>query len=180
MKHLLALIACLLLGLTSCGESENMYCNIYARFVVDMVPSVIPLNTALNSMGEFCTIKVENNGYHFYGSKTDQLVPKTALAEYSGFYLGLSGFIVGLPSIPEMGYDVPRVICYDLACPNCYQEYNFTKQMKMLNGTTCQCPSCQRTYDLNNQGIVSKGEAGRSLFRYRISYVGNVMVIANK
>ena len=33
-----------------------------------------------------------------------------------------------------------------------------------------ECTGCGRSYDLNNNGIVSNGETGRALFRYRVNY----------
>jgi hypothetical protein len=35
---------------------------------------------------------------------------------------------------------------------------------------TSSCSKCQRNYDLNNQGIIVEGEAGKSLFRYYVNY----------
>ena len=169
-----------LLLLLSCGKTDNLYCSLPANFVIDNVYTAPVLNTSLNSMGEFCTIRAVGKKYVFTNLVSTSEINQTQLNSYSGFYLGLSGFIVGLPYIPEMGYDQSRVVCYDLACPNCYEDFNITKRMELQDGGYCHCPSCGRTYNLNDQGLVAEGEAGRRLYRYRITYSGNAMIIANR
>lgn len=176
-----ALCLCFLLFCSSCGETEHTFCSLPANFAVTTVYAVPPLYTSLNSMGEFCTIRAANNGYLFsHPSIESYTLPKTALSNYSGFYLGLSGFIVGLPNIPELGYDQSRVVCFDLACSNCYNDFNITKRMELQESGKAFCPSCKRTYNLNARGEVCNGEAGHLLFRYRVSYVGDTMLISNR
>ncbi|MBO4642325.1 MAG: hypothetical protein J5661_05670 [Bacteroidaceae bacterium] len=158
----------------SCGESDTLYARMPAKFIMDNIYSVPQLYTACNSMGEFCTIYGSNNQYIFASPTGSTPINKTALSQYSGFYLGLSGgFIVGLPNIPEMGRDVPVVVCFDLACSNCYDEGNIAKRLILQEGGFAYCSRCHRTYDLNNLGIVSLGEGGRSLFRYRVNYIAS-------
>lgn len=174
-----AVVLATLAAATSCTEGDTLYCKFPARFVVDNIYSVPQLYTACNSMGQFCTIRAVNQQYIFSDSKGSTPVNQTALGNYSGFYMGLSGFIVGLPYIPEMGHDFSQVVCFDLACPNCYQDFNITKRMTLQADGTVRCGSCSRTYDLNNQGLVSSGEPGRRLYRYRVSYISNTLVISN-
>ena len=104
----------------------------------------------------------------------------TALTGYSGFYLGLSGLIVGLPNIPELGKTESQVVCFDLACANCYEDYHITKPLTLHNDGTATCAGCKRTYNLNSTGFISNGEPGRALYRYRVSYVGNTLVVSNR
>lgn len=177
--HIITLLA-LTLGLCSCGESSNLFCSLPANFTMSNVYQAPQLYTACNSMGEFCTVRADGKRFIFANTVGSTAVNQTALTNYSGFYLGLSGFIVGLPNIPELGQDVSRVVCFDLACSNCYQDYNICKRMTLQDGGYAQCPSCQRTYDLNNLGIVSQGEPGRTLYRYRVNYVGSSLVIRNR
>ena len=94
--------------------------------------------------------------------------------------MGIAGFIVGLPNIPELGSTTSLPVCYDLACPNCYSAYNISRALQLKEGGYAACVSCGRTYNLNNQGQISIGEEGVSLFRYRITYSGNTMVINNR
>ena len=60
-----------------------------------------------------------------------------------------------------------------MACSNCYEESNIAKRMILQESGFAHCSRCQRTYDLNNQGIVSIGKGGRTLFRYRVNYLAS-------
>lgn len=166
--------------LCGCSESSNLFCSLPANFTFDNIYQAPQLYAACNSMGEFCTIRGENNRFLFSNTQGTTPINQSALSHYSGFYLGLSGFIVGLPNIPEMGQDASRVVCFDLACANCYQDYNVCKRMTLQEGGYARCSSCQRLYDLNNLGIVAQGQPGRTLYRYRVSYVGNSLIIRNR
>lgn len=166
----------------ACDSADGIYSRMPAYFVMDNVLQAPVLQTALQNMGEFCTIRAIGNRYEFASptQKTPSYVNATQLGNLSGFYMGLSGFVVGLPHIPEMGYDQSRVVCYDLACSNCYHDYNITKRMTLQEGGYLHCPSCSRTYNLNDKGLISKGEAGRPLVRYRVSFSGFTLVINNR
>ncbi|MBO7067602.1 MAG: hypothetical protein J6W52_02835 [Bacteroidaceae bacterium] len=166
---------------TSCSNNADYtYCNLPAKFVLENAYQAPVLYTACNSMGEFCTITSDGKQFIFRGSSREpSYVNITALAGYSGFYLGLSGLIVGLPNIPEIGETASKVVCFDLACSNCYEDYNITKPLTVKEGSAT-CASCKRVYDLNNTGFISKGEAGRALYRYRVSYANNTLVVSNR
>lgn len=168
----------------SCGDElvSNLYCNLPARFSYSPVSAVSQLYTSCNSMGQWCTVTISNSGNQFVFSNLEgsTSVNRTQVNNYTGFYLGLSGFLLGLPNIPELGRDYPVVTCYDRACRNCYEEAYVTKPLSLQSAGLAVCPKCNRTYDLNNQGIVSKGDAGKSLYRYRITYANNTVVINNQ
>lgn len=167
----------LLLLLASCaGQTEQFYANLPARFRVQYVQTIPPLNAALNSMGEFATITQRTNVYIYSNTQTSIQRPVT---DADRNYMGLSGFIVGKPNIPPLGSDVSQVVCYDLACPNCYEEQVVTREMQLQTGGKCYCRLCQRTYDLNNQGYVTSGSPGKSLYRYRVTYQNNTLLINN-
>lgn len=182
MRHFLhSTLALVTIILAGCNNAEHTFCSLPAYFVVENTlqePTV--LHTALNNMGQFCTIRSNGNQYVFADTRNTGFLPISQLESNRGFYLGLSGFIVGLPSIPEMGHDQSRVICFDWACSNCYDDYSVARRMTLREEGYVSCSGCGRTYNLNDAGIVSDGEPGRSLFRYRISYVGNSMVISNR
>ena len=168
--------------LTSCNDDlvSNKYCNLPARFTFSPVSSISQLNSSCNNPGEWCTITLSGNKFYFTKSDGSQgEANRTAIEGYTGFYMGLSGFIVGLPNIPEMGESVSVVTCYDLACRNCYDNFSVTKRMTLQESGYAQCPSCNRTYNLNNTGIVSSGDAGKPLFRYRVYFNGNTLSINN-
>ncbi len=181
IKALLLCAAAILPG--SCGEAEHTFCSLPARFHMDNVYQAAPLYTALNSMGEFCTISMEKTGkrYVFCGANgTPAYVNISAQGQYTNNWVCLTGFVVGLPNIPEMGQDQSRVICYELACSNCYNDFNITKPLMLKDAGYAYCKSCKRTYNLNSQGMVSDGEAGRTLYRYRVSHIGSSLVISNR
>ena len=168
--------------LLSCnaGKVSNKFCNLPARLTVENVQQAPVLYPACESMGEYCYITSDGQRFNFTDAQNHtSSINITAMTEYSGYYLGLSGFIVGKLTIPEMGEDFVRVVCYDRACSNCYQNYNITKPLMLIVGGYAKCNSCGRTYNLNDIGNISDGPAGRSLYRYRVNYIGNVLVINN-
>ena len=176
-KHIIRLMAiAVACGLASCHDADRTFCNLPAYFVMENIYQAPVLNIACNSMGQFCTITTSGKEFIFKSLTQTDPVPITSGYVYDGFYLGLSGFIVGLPEIPEMGRDVSRVVCFDLACANCYHEYGITKRMVLQEGGWATCRNCERTYNLNDLG---RTDNGRPLYRYRVSLVGNKLVIAN-
>lgn len=175
--HLLT--ACVLL--LACTEAEHpYYTGARASFSYTATNTIPELNSALGSMGEFCTIRMDAKGFIFTNLRTSTTRPFTAIETRVRPGLGLSGFIVGLPNMPEMGADVPRVVAFDLACP-CYDDFDTTHNLRLQNGGRATCDRCQRTYDLNNRGIVAEGPAGRSLYRYRANYnpLGYTLTVNN-
>ena len=157
----------------ACGPAYDMYCNIRAHFVASNVLSISPtLFRSCTSPGEFCTITNPVSDalrIHFKSIGTEDSSNRTALQDRT-IVLGLGGLIVGLPSIAEQLEDDPKVVCFDLTCPNCYKEYNISRLMQYKRIGYVDCMGCGRSYDLNNNGIVSNGETGRALFRYRVNY----------
>lgn len=168
---------------TSCTDDalvSHKYSNMPAKFSFSPVSAYSQLYTACNSMGEWSTIRAEGAQFVFSNPTGSTSVNRTQVQNYSGFYMGLSGFLVGLPNIPEMGSERPIVTCYDLACSNCYHTNSVAKRLTLHTGGTATCSTCHRTYDLNNLGQVSQGEGGINLFRYRVFYGNNTLSIQNK
>lgn len=168
--------------LFSCNDDaliSNKYSSLHANFSYNPVSAVSQLYSACNSMGEWSTIRAVNSQFVFSNLTGETPVNRTAVQNYSGFYMGLCGFIVGLPTIPELGNDVPVITCYDLACSNCYHDRSVTKRLTLQSGGKVFCSGCQRTYDLNNVGQVSQGDAGINLYRYRVYYGNNTLSIRN-
>lgn len=183
MKGIRRLVfATLLFCAMSCKEEvQNTYSNYPAYFVCTTVNTIPQLNAAMNGLGVFATIVYDRNRYLFANENGNATpVNPTAISSHSSVRMGLSGFIVGLPNIPELGASQSAPVCYDLACPNCYSAYNITRALQLKEGGYTSCTSCNRTYNLNNQGIVSSGDAGASLFRYHIYYSGNSITINNR
>lgn len=173
-----------LLLCTACVEDglvSQKYCNLPARFTYNPVSAVSQLYASCNSMGQWCSITATGTQFIFSNPTGSTPVNRTQVSNYTGFNMGLScGYLVGLPSIPELGLMDPIVTCYDRACRNCYEEAYITKPLTLNQAGTASCPKCQRTYDLNNQGLVSQGTPGKSLYRYRVTYANNTLVINNR
>lgn len=159
---------------------SNRYSSLRAYFSYSPVSAVSQLYTACNSMGEWTTITARNSQYIFTNLNGSTPVNRLALQNYSNFYLGLSGLIVGLPNIPELGAAMPVITCYDLACSNCYRDRSITKPLTLQAGGRAYCASCQRTYDLNSIGQVATGNAGINLYRYRVYYGNNTLTVNNR
>ncbi len=176
----LALLLPLLI--TACGDEivSNKYSSLPARFSFTPVNSISQLLAACNSPGEWCTVTLSNNILYFQNTATTGQANLTALSGYTGFYMGLCGFLVGLPNMPELGADYAVVNCYDLACSNCYVKSSVTRKLTLQEGGYAHCAKCQRTYNLNNVGIVASGEAGIPLYRYRVYYGNNTLAIDNR
>ena len=188
-KNAVTMLAALWLTciVSSCEKAENLYSNYWAYFRYNPVSAKPNLHRACTSLGEFCSITypVGANKYVIDSpsSSVDDYITPTALEGYRNFRLGVGGgLIVGIPMIPEMLEQENQITCYDLCCPNCYQEYSIQKRMELHVGGISTCTSCQRSYDLNNQGIVAKGNGGRSLFRYYVHYYApnQTLVVDNK
>lgn len=163
--------------LSSCEEAESLYSRFYAYFRYTPVSAKPNLYRACTSLGEFCTITYPPSAQQNYVVKSPttsssvDYIPRTALQGYRDFVLGVGGgLVLGMPMIPEMLEQESKVVCYDLCCSNCYQDYHIQKHLTMHAEGLASCISCGRTYDLNNMGIVSEGDAGRSLFRYYVHY----------
>ena len=171
---ILYIIYCLLFAACNDGEVSNKYCNMRARLQVENVlQAPKALQPACESMGEYCTITSDGERFLFTSATNEtDTINILASNSYNGYYLGLSGFIVGKLTIPEVGEDFVRVVCYDLACSNCYKDYNITKPLQLQTGGFAKCKSCKRTYNLNDLGNVTlAGPAGRPLYRYRVDYM---------
>lgn len=172
------LVALMVTGiLSACEKAEDLYSRYYAYFRYTPVSAKPNLYRACTSLGEFCAITYPPGSAQNYVIKSPttpsavDYIPRTALQGYRDFILGVGGgLVLGMPMIPEMLEQESNVVCYDLCCSNCYQDYHIQKHMNLRPEGQATCISCGRTYDLNNMGVVSAGEAGRSLFRYYVHY----------
>lgn len=181
--RILTLIATVLLtGCTGDVVVSNKYCNYPARFSYSPISAVSQLYTACNSLGEWSTITAKNSQYIFSNLTGNTPVNVSAVQNYTSYNMGYCscGYLVGLPSIPEVGTTQSVVTCYDLACSNCFRDRSVSKRLTLQASGKAYCSSCQRTYDLNNIGQVCQGDAGINLFRYRIYYGNNTLSINNR
>ena len=105
----------------------------------------------------------------------------TAKETQRKYTLGIyNGIIVGYSSLGNGLY------AFDNICPNCYDAGRYQQLTWDNNGTRVKCSRCQRTYDLNNGGIIVTGEQGAKLIRYMAQYtggiggIGGILVVHNK
>jgi hypothetical protein len=185
MKKLLFILFTVVLA--SCNgdeEVQNKYSSYQARFSYSPVATCPSLQRACTGMGEFCIIdrpldqqqriRVRDN----HGKDPDW-ISRTALQNYTSIVLGIGGaLIIGLPNLAELGMDQPVVICFDGVCPNCYTDSHITKQVVIKEGQAT-CAACQRTYDLNSQGMVTSEQGGHSLYRYAVGFNGTGVYVSN-
>lgn len=172
-------ITSLVLLLLSCSEAERLNDSFPAYFVFRGTNTVPQLNAAMGGLGEFCTIQDQGATILFSNPGGSTAVNKTAVEGYMGFRLGRAGgLIVGQPTLMA---DTPGIVCYDLVCPNCYDE-NINRHLQLAASGMAECRRCQRTYNLNNLGIMEKGEPGtrNRLFRYNCSHHSYTLTINNR
>ncbi|MBR5053482.1 MAG: hypothetical protein IKW91_09680, partial [Bacteroidaceae bacterium] len=103
---ILSLVCCFLFAVCSCkdGEVNRKYCNLPARLNIENVLQAPVLYTCCESWGEFCTVTSDGQRFIFTdASNHTSAINIVGLVGYSGYTLGLSGFIVGRLSIPEIG-----------------------------------------------------------------------------
>ena len=176
-KHLI--VVCSILLLAACGEAEYEYSNIPCRLHFDNATHNNPaLASAMNplSPGIFARVKITGVNPRYFEFSTNQ-----GLTEKSIFYalddkydpiLGIkNGLIVGFSNL-----DNPAVFyAYDAQCPNCSDAQAAIMPDRSLSMTTdghATCAYCHRSYNMNNRGMIDKGDNGKSLIRYRAGTTG--------
>lgn len=160
---------------------DVIYSNYPAYFMLDNVQDVPVLNTALENIGQFCTIRIRNNECEISSplQMETSYVDVDQHSNYSDFVMGFCGFIVGLPNSENVDINQRHVVCYDLACPNCFHNYCVTKRMSLQENGFVYCSACDNNYNLNNFGQSSSGTEEKPLIRYHITYENNSIVIQN-
>lgn len=179
--YIIALLATVLFS--GCGETEYEYSRYPCRLVFDNTANRSPaLASAMNVMspGIFCRITMAGNYFNFSTNQglSDRVTMEAPDQEVSivlGVYNG-TGIIVGYGNLnnPATFY------AYDSQCPNCYHDSGLPRYSLTMNTDgTAECSSCHRKYDMNNGGIVSSGDGGDKMIRYRAGVAGNVLNVNN-
>ena len=107
-------------------------------------------------------------------------VNKTALDSGYGNYKYICGFIVGTSMYTNLQTNLWDLYAFDLACPNCNSEDLVNKALQFRSDrSSVECSRCHRVYDLNQGGLITEGDDGIKLYRYRIQYGNNTVVISN-
>lgn len=180
----LFLLSVCLMSITACGESEFEYSSKRIHFIFE---NGTHLNANLASAmsphsNVFATIQqvdkvVGGSRVSYIAVKSSQ---STQVAENKlnavdlkrTIILGYrNGIIVGYGNLS----DPLTFFAYDLECPNCFnptaipiKDYYLT----VSNLNKAHCATCQREYDLNNGGIITAGDKGEKLTRYRAHTTG--------
>lgn len=164
---------------SSCTQAENLYDSWHVYFVAQNTNTIDVLNAALTGMGEFCIAVKKGNTMEYTNLKKTTPVSLTAIDLRRNYLFGRgTGFVIGHTSLISSRFP-DQVVCYDAVCSNCYENFSINRNVQLLSGSRAQCSSCQRIYDLNELGMVTQGEAGRSLYRYRARYTPFQLVIEN-
>ncbi len=164
--------------LSACADDiDDRYANIPVFMRVQPVTALTPLFTAANNPGFFCALEYDKPYYIARGTHGAQAQMNGTALEGYGKPLYISGIVTGTPSLPDMHGEF-YLVAYDQVCPNCYLEF-FDKKLRFPTQTTAFCDRCRRTYDLNTDGIVINGEAGKPLLRYRVQYdrMSDVLIV---
>lgn len=164
----------------ACGDVEYEYSSIPCYFVYDNNTHQDPtLSSALSQSapGTFCYISQSSkSGTTYVNFSTNQGLSssqaKTALDNKYTYVLGLNnGIIVGYGNLNSPA----TLYAYDHQCPNCASStsaYSPKYPLTMTTDGKAKCSKCGRTYDMNNGGIVSDGDSGNKLTRYRVYSAG--------
>ncbi len=183
MKRIALYIVATLLLFSSCGDTEFEYSSYSCYFIFDNTASRSALlATAMNQLspGIFCHIYVSGTYFKFETNANSQTetVAMTAVDKNRTIEMGAyngTGIIVGYGNLnnPATFY------AYDYQCPNCYKSTYLPRYaLSMDSSGKAKCSKCQREYDMNNDGIVSSGDAGDKLIRYRASTTGTFGVLS--
>lgn len=168
-----------LLSLTACEKTtDDLYARERAFLRFSPVTAVHPLHSALNNPGMWCTIKVGAKTYDFINAEGRSATYPRVADEVYGRPECISGYLVGTPSVPDMNMQFLPV-AYELACPNCYEQAMVQVALDFSGLEEMGCPRCDRRYDLTNGGIVSSSEGGKRLYRYRLTYANDMLVVMN-
>ena len=193
MKKSVTLLFAVLLAFAlpaGCGKSEFEYSSERCYFVIDnSVHLDAVLQGALNSAspGTFCRISAgtdkgvltfsfdDNYGNHSSKHANSEDLRRSCVL---GIY-NKTGIIVGYGNL---GTPAP-LYAYDSQCPNCYYSTNTPSYcLRLTSAGHAVCSRCRREYDMNNGGLVAKGDPGSHLLRYRrVSCTGpqGVLVVQN-
>jgi hypothetical protein len=164
----------------ACGKAEYEFSSVPCYFIYDNSTHLDPtLASALNqnAPGIFCYISQSSkSGATYVNFSTNQGLSssqaKTALDNKYTYLLGLNnGIIVGYGNLSS-----PAILyAYDHQCPNCASTssaYSPKYPLTMTTDGKAKCAKCGRIYDMNNGGVISDGDSGNKMTRYRVSSAG--------
>lgn len=170
--------------LTGCTDEDynGTYSHKYKVQFYYTVVSSRELTTAVNNAGQYASVRQKGSLILMEGASTTTEYQPDAISAKS-FYYGLGGLIIGT-SFSTNSHGSNDIVAYDLACPNCDRS---ERRLSIDHSTgLATCSRCKTQYDLNNYGSISYFDEEsstvskpRGLYRYRISYDGNMVRVYN-
>lgn len=163
-----------LLTLFSCQKAESEYttsqCYFAFNFSYHNASRLLSVVNAYETYAIVHTEPLSGKAYRvvtdIYGTDATHDDITTAEETQRTRIVGLSnGLIIGCSSLDQTLY------AFDRQCPNCYQASGLTAAPLQWadNSYTVKCNKCGRQYSLTNGGVISAGEPGSRLLRYRVS-----------
>ena len=180
MKRIVHFI-CIALLCISCSNDEvqNTYSRYRAYFEYSKVMTAPPLFKALSGWGEYCLIYGAQQKMIFQSLTDGYADPMVAADAYKTINC-VDGFIVGRANMPDMTSNEQPYLCFDSACPNCFDDSGIARRLSLQENGFAYCPRCKRKYNLNNSGLLEEGNKGKKLERYRVYYNANTLLINNR
>lgn len=179
-RNILRTAVCFLatLSLFACADSE--YSNYACHLVVNnLTLKNMMLGSAMTqeSPGVFCRISMEGTTrLKFESNQSSEPSYSAALSidQKANWSIGIyNAIIVGFGNLDG------KFHAYDNQCPNCYESSGLPRYgLTMNTDGTATCKSCHRSYDMNNDGLLVKGDKGRGLIRYRAQTTGPFGVLS--
>ncbi|MDT3386278.1 MAG: hypothetical protein LIR46_00700 [Bacteroidota bacterium] len=174
MRTFKAIILIFVAALVSCGQTENLYSNFRCYFYFDnSTHNDATLATAMTPYsGTFTTISLSAGKFIFSNNQgLNSVVNMTAQDQQRSMIVGMNnGLIVGYGTSADGTF-----FAYDRECPNCFNINQIPVRSYKISVSDFgigSCANCHREYDLNNGGIISKGDPGNKLSRYYATTTG--------
>lgn len=177
MKKIFFLMMLTILAAMSCDdEISSAYSTKYRVRCGFTVVSHAELVNCIDNYGSFTTIRQSGSKIIMQSYSSTNSYNLNAISEE--YYFGLGGLIVGTPNLSSDGNPYRA---YDLACPNCDRA---SYRLSVSDNGRAKCGHCGIVYDLNNDGVIlergtSEIQSPRALYRYRITYDGNMVHMYN-
>lgn len=167
--------------LSACGDAESEFstapCSVYIDNQTHNNATLAEAMTPLSGIFVTITTTSKSGAQYFVFTnnqgRSSQVVfdAKDKQRQQAGqLILGLNGAI-----IVGYGFSTSPFYAYDRECPNCFDSNALplhSYPLKLNSAGIASCSKCQRTYDLNNGGIIASGNGGKKLTRYPVVTTG--------